>query len=63
MTESDPQAELSDPFDYLVGTKDEPSRNIVTDRLGRLKIDHQLKPCRLFDRKIVGFTKQSLIWR
>jgi hypothetical protein len=42
-------------FNYLVRTRYEPGRNFVTDRFGRLEIDDQLKPCRLFDRKIVRF--------
>src|SRR5712664_885135 len=41
-------------FDHLVGAEEKRLRNVEAQRLGRLQIDEQLKPCRLLHRKITG---------
>src|SRR5262245_35308493 len=41
-------------FDHLVGAHHQRAGNIVANRFCRLKIDDQLKPGRLLDRKIAG---------
>src|SRR6476660_6046791 len=42
-------------LDHFVGAQDEPSGYFVADRLSDLQIDHQLKSCRLLDRKLARF--------
>src|SRR5882672_11088535 len=41
-------------FDHLVGAEEKRLRNVEAQRLCRLQIDEQLKPCRLLHRKITG---------
>src|SRR6476620_10015691 len=46
---------LASLFDHLVGTREQRGWHRYSDRLGGLEVDHQLKFCRLLNRKIRRF--------
>jgi len=52
---SNTTVQRSELLDHFIGAQNEASRYFVTDRLRDLQVEHQLKSCRLFDRKLARF--------